>query len=255
MSDTATRPGWAQDEADLSDKTVLVVGGSGGVGEGVVRALLASGATVVAVGRSQARLDDLSQRVADARLVTQTLDALDPGLDEHAKQLADRFGPFDGVVVSVASWGGSGRKAALTLTDEEWEDLIASNLTAVFRLYRAFFPHIARSGMMLQLNGMSADIPLPGSAGVAVAAAGRKSLTRTIAAEVGVQGPRVYQLVLGMIRTRPRQLAGIDDPGWIPASDVGLHVADLVAGTSRLSHYDLHYFVDAAIGPQRAAER
>jgi hypothetical protein len=102
----------------------------------------------------------------------------------------------------------------------------------------------------VQLNAMSADIPLPGSAGVALSAAARKSLTRTVAAEIDGAGPRVYGVIMGMIRTRPRQLPGIDDPEWIPASDVGWHVAELVAGTSPLSGDDLHYFRDAGTGPQ-----
>jgi NAD(P)-dependent dehydrogenase (short-subunit alcohol dehydrogenase family) len=235
--------------------TVLVIGGAGGVGEGVVQTLLGTGATVVVAGRSRARLDDLSVRSADARLATETLDALDPALADRAAELAGRHGALDGVVVSVASWGDQGRKAALSLTDDEWNNLLASNLTAVFRLYRAFVPYMTPGGALVQLNGMSADLPFPGGAGVALSAAARKSLTRTVAAELSGRGPRVYGVILGMVRTRPRQAAGIDDPGWIPASDVGWHVAELVAGTSHLVPDDLHNFVDAAAGPRSGTGR
>ena len=255
MSDGPTRPRWARPGTDLAGKTVLVIGGAGGVGEGVVQTLLGTGATVVAAGRSRERLQELATRTADSRLVMEAVDALDPGLAQRAAELADRHGIFDGVVVSVASWGDQGRKAVLSLTDQEWNDLLASNLTAVFRLYRAFLPHLAGSGALVQLNGMSAEIPLPGSAGVALSAAARKSLTRTLAAEIGGRGPRVYGVILGMIRTRPRQLAGIDDPQWIPASDVGWHVAELVAGTSPITGDDLHYFVDVATGPRQEMGR
>lgn len=255
MSDGPTRPEWALSATDLDGKTVLVVGGAGGVGEGVVRTLVSTGATVVAAGRGRERLEDLAARTAHPRLVIETVDALDPSLAERAAELANRHGIFDGIVVSVASWGDQGRKPALSLTDQEWDDLLASNLTAVFRLYRAFVPHIAPDGALVQLNGMSADIPFPGWAGLALAAAARKSLTRTVAAEIGGSGPRVYGVILGMVRTRPRQLAGIDDPRWIPASDVGWHVAELVAGTSPVAGNDLHYFVDAAAGPRQEPGR
>lgn len=77
-------------------------------------------------------------------------------------------------------------------------------------------------------------------------------MTRTVAEEIGGRGPRVYEVILGMIRTRPKQLAGMDDLGWIPATDVGFHVTELVAGTGRLSGTVLHYFVDRASGPQPA---
>ncbi len=255
MNDEPPRPQWAQHQTGLQGRAVLVVGGAGGVGEGVVRTLLATGATVVAAGRNRERLDQLVARTADPRLAVETLDALDPGLVGRADELAGRHGRFDGVIVSVASRGGQGRKAALDLTDAEWDELLASNLTSVFRLYRAFVPHLAAGGALVQLNGMSADIPLPGAAGVAAAAAARKSLTRTVAAEINGRGPRVYRVILGMVRTRPRQLAGIDDPGWILASDVGWHAAELVAGTSPLADRDLHYFVDAATGPRPGAGR
>jgi NAD(P)-dependent dehydrogenase (short-subunit alcohol dehydrogenase family) len=215
---------------------------------------------VIAAGRGRERLEDLAARTADPRLAIETVDALDPDLAERAKEMAYRHGSLDGVVVSVASWGDQGRRPALSLTDQEWDHLLAANLTAVFRLYREFFPHIAPGGALVQLNGMSADIPFPGAAGVAVSAAARKSLTRTIAAEVNGDrlnggGPRGYGVILGMVRTRPRQLAGIDDPGWIPASDVGWHVAELVAGASPLIDEDLHYFVDVATGPRRETPR
>ncbi|GAA3933632.1 SDR family oxidoreductase [Microbacterium soli] len=250
------RPGWANATTTLNGMRVLVLGGTGGVGEGVVRALLDDGATVIATSRTRDRLDDLATRIAHPRLSGETLDALASGLDERAAQLAARHGgPFDGVVVSVASWGAQGRKPVLSLTDAEWDEQVAANLTAVFRLYRAFVPHLATAGALIQLNGMSADIPFPGAAGVALTAAAQKSLTRTLAAELGARGPRVYEVILGVIRTRARQEAGIDDAGWIPAAHVGRHVAELVAGTSPLSGDDLHCFADVTRGPQSGTRR
>src|SRR5690625_6505848 len=174
MDAVLSRPWQARVTTDLDGKTVLVIGGAGGGGEGVVRALLAAGATAIAAGRSLERLEDLAARVADSRLVTVALDALDAGLDDRASELAEQYGPFDAVVVSVASWGEQGRKMALDLTDAEWENLIAGNVTAVFRLYRAFLPTVDGSGMQLQHHTMSADVPFPGNAGGAVAHAPRK---------------------------------------------------------------------------------
>lgn len=252
---TITFPAWAQRGTDLTDRTVLVVGGAGGVGEGAVRVLLDRGARVIAAGRSTERLADLSKRIASTSLRIERVDALGPDLDARAAALAKEHGHLDGVVVSVASWGAQGRKPALALTDREWDDLLAGNLTAVFRLYRAFFPHIVPDGVLMQLNGMSAEIPFPGAAGVALSAAAAKSLTLTIAAELAGRGPRIYQVILGVIRTRARQLEGTDDPLWIPATDVGTHVAELVAGSSPLAHLALHYLVDVAAGPRPARTR
>ncbi|MDP4332653.1 SDR family NAD(P)-dependent oxidoreductase [Curtobacterium sp. A7_M15] len=245
---------WTTPTADLTGSTVVVVGGSGGVGEGVVRSTLAAGATVIATGRDGARLDALAARLATAglpgHLHTRVLDAMRPTLDGDVAAIAHEFGAFDGVVVSLASWGDQGRKPALALDDDEWQRLLDGNLTSVFRVFRAFLPEISASGVLMQLNGMSADIPFPGSAGVALSAAATKSLSLTLDAELGGRGPRIVQLVLGVIRTRARQTAGIDDPRWIDATQVGDHVAHLVAGSSPLARTPLQYFTDRAEGPR-----
>ena len=250
MTDTITAPAWAQRSTDLSGKTVLVVGGAGGVGEGVTRALLAGGATVIATARTRAKLDDLADRVDDPHLLVRPLDVMSDDLGKDVGELLDEHGPLDGVAVLVADWGAQGRKNLLDHTDEEWEALVAANQTSILRAYRALVPAIKPSGMIAQLNGFSADIPFPGAGGVAATAAATKSMTRTIAEEVGGRGPRVYEVILGVVRTRPRQLAGVDDPGWIPAADVGFHVAELVAGNAPLAGTVLHYFVDPASGPR-----
>ncbi|GAA0470048.1 hypothetical protein Ade02nite_33110 [Paractinoplanes deccanensis] len=247
---TVETPAWAASDTDLTGKTVLVIGGAGGVGEGVTRALLDRGATVVVTSRRPGTLDDFAARVGDPRLHGETLDLLDPALAQRAAELNDTYGPFDGVVVSVADWGRQGRKPLLTLTDAEWDELIVQNQTTIFRAYRAFLPTLTPHGMIAQLNGLSADLPFPGAGGVALTAAATKSMTRTIAAELGRRGPRVYEVILGVIRTRARQLAGVDDERWIPAAHVGAHIADLVAGTSPLVGDDLHYFVDLVEGPR-----
>lgn len=240
---------WSRESVDLSGRTALVLGATGGVGEGVTRTLLQAGATVLATSRSRDRLADLAQRVPASGFVPVVLDALDGGLDVTVRDLVEQHGRLDGAIVSVASWGTQGRKPLLQLTDDEWAELIAANQTAVFRAYRALVPALKRDGLLLQLNGMSADIPFPGSAGVALTAAATKSMTLTLAAELSQRGPRVYQVILGVIRTRARQLAGIDHPEWIPAEAVGVHVAELLAGTSPLSSEVLHYFLSATDGP------
>jgi NAD(P)-dependent dehydrogenase (short-subunit alcohol dehydrogenase family) len=223
------------------------------VGEGVIRSLVAAGARVIATGRAQSKLDGLAERVDSDLLRVATIDALAPDLDESVAALAAEAGPFDAVIVSIASWGGQGSKPLLNTTDDEWNLLIEGNLTAVFRIYRAFLPELAPGGLLLQLNGMSADIPFPGNAGVAIGAAATKSMTRTAAVELAPTGLRVYEVLLGVVRTRERQLAGIDNPRWIDGEEIGIHIAELVAGTSPLRGEVVHYFVDKATGPHTSA--
>lgn len=240
---------WTSTRTDLTGKTVMVIGGSGGVGEGVVRTLLTSGATVVATGRNEQRLQDFAGDLGSDLLHVSALNALGSDLGEKAAALTAEFGPFDGVIVSIASWGDQGRKPLLELSDDEWSNLVEDNLTAVFRAYRAFVPSLNAGGMLLQLNGMSADIPFPGNGVVALGAAAAKSMTRTLAVELHGTGLHVYEVILGIVRTRARQLAGIDDERWIDGTEIGSHIAALIAGTSPLANEALHYFVDKSAGP------
>lgn len=246
-------PDWSH-SPDLTGSVVLVAGGSGGVGEGVVRALLIAGARVVATGRNEDRLLGLAERIDSARLQTLTVSGLDPELNRRLAELAGEVGGFGGVVVSIASPPRVGPKPLLALTDAEWQaQRILPDLTSIFRIYRASVPHLKRSGALVLLNGYSAEIPFPGNAGMALAAAAAKSMTSSLAAELAASGPRVYDVILGVVRTRARQEAGIDDPRWIDATEVGHHVAELIAGSSPLSDLDLHYFLDKAAGPERTA--
>jgi NAD(P)-dependent dehydrogenase (short-subunit alcohol dehydrogenase family) len=254
MHDEAMIEVWRGAPADLHGMTALVVGGAGGVGEGVVRALLRAGAAVVVGGRDRGRLDDFVARllpdaVGADRLTGEVLDGLSVDLETTVQSMVAEHGPFDVVVVSVASWGDQDRKPLLALSDGEWDALVAANQTVVFRLYRALVPALAPNGMLVQLNGMSADIPFPGAAVVAATAAATKSLTRTLAAELGGRGVRVVELVLGVVRTRARQLVGVDDERWIDATQIGEHIAGLAAGVSPLSGTVLQYFVDKVAGP------
>lgn len=254
---TSIHPAWESTAPDLTGKRVIVIGGSGGVGEGVVRTLLADGGTVVATGRDPGRLKELVSHLSEAgaeRLATAQLDATAPDLDARVAEIAAEHGPFDGVVVSVASWGDQGRVPALSLGDAQWDRLLAENLTSVFRLFRAFVTVTRPTGTILQLNGLSADLAFPGAAGVALSAAATKSLTRTIAAEHAGRGPRFYQVILGVVRTRARQAVGVDDVHWLDGEEIGAHVASLVAGTSPLAGDTVHYLVDKGVGPQAATD-
>ncbi|GAB7101735.1 SDR family oxidoreductase [Streptomyces phaeofaciens JCM 4814] len=250
MTDATTLPFWAQTDTDLTGRTILVVGGAGGVGEGITRALLVAGAHVVVTARSEAKLAEFSARIGHPQLAVRTLDLLDPKLSESVAALRSEKGVLEGVVLSVADWGSQGRKRLIDFTDEEWQEQLVQNQTTIFRAFRALVPAVAATGAIVHINGMSADIPYPGAGAVAVGSAATKSLTRTVAEEEGGRGgPRIHEVVLGVIRTRPRQLAGIDNPAWIPAIDVGIHVAELIARKSPLSSDVLSYFVDPAVGP------
>ncbi|MFE9356020.1 hypothetical protein [Streptomyces olivaceoviridis] len=71
---------------------------------------------------------------------------------------------------------------------------------------------------------------------------------RSLTAELDGSGPRVYELVIGPIRTRPRAAIGADDPGWFSAEDLGGHAARLIAGDGPYAEAPLQYLITRVHG-------
>lgn len=238
----------------------MVAGATGGVGEGVVRALLRAGRSVIAVGRDAGRLEEMHGHLADApteRLIALAGDLGGRDAGELAGSIAGH-GPLAGAVVSIGAWAGGG--PLVELDDNEWDRGIADNLTSHFRALRALVPLVARRGALVHLSGLSADRPFPGAALVGATNAAKKSLVLSLAEERRGAGPRVYELILGMIRTRPRRAAGHDDEGWFAAEDVGRYALKLIEGSAPDTDQPLRYLIDRAGGisvgqPDRASGR
>jgi NAD(P)-dependent dehydrogenase (short-subunit alcohol dehydrogenase family) len=184
-------PLWQAPPSPLTGKRIVVIGASGGVGEEIARALLAAGADVRATGRDLVRLEAFAERMNAAELPgvysTSQLDALDSSLDQQLARLAAEHGPLDGVVLAVGTWGrpGQGGKPLVDLSDDEWDDLLEGNLTSIFRLLRGLIPVMDGRGTIVQINGLSADVPYPTNAVVGATSAGAKSLMKTAAVELG----------------------------------------------------------------------
>lgn len=235
----------------LTGRTVLVLGASGGVGEGVTHALLDHGATVVAAARDRGRLDELAARSpgsSAARLLLHPMNILDPDTSATTRAITDRYGSLDGVVIAIGDWGTAGHKAIMETSNETWDSMVAANQTSQFRAFKALIPALRNAGALVNLSGLSAELAYPGSALVAATNAANKSLALTLAAEIGAAGPRVYELILGVIRTRPRRLQGIDRDDWYRAEEVGEHAALLIAGTTPLARTPLQYLISPAAG-------
>lgn len=238
----------------LAHRTVLVVGASGGIGEEVTRTLLATGATVIAQGRSTAKLQALCHYTEDlsgGRLVTFARDfSTSQETNSFATHLLNEFGQLDGLVISMGDWSTGGGAPLLQVTDEAWEKGLQNNLTSHFYALRALVPLVRpHLGAVVHLSGYSSDIPYPKAAPVSATNAGRKMLLLTMAEELAGQGPRFYELIIGMIRTRPRKQVGIDNEAWYQAEEIGQYVARLIEGEDTRAQKTLHYLTDRGSTP------
>jgi len=212
---------------------VLVAGGAGGVGEGIVRALLRdTDARVVATSRDPARLALLESRlagtIARGRLIGVVGNAGDPrGAEAIAATVRDDVGPLDVAIPSLGGWWEGGPLLGVDLP--VWDAVMAEMLTTHFAFACTFVPELERrpGGWYLAIGGGAAFFPVPKAAIVSVAAAGQAMLTRALADETTGRPVRVNELIVnGPVRTRDSE--GIAGPGWITADEVGTVVAELL---------------------------
>ena len=201
----------------LAGKVVVVIGGTGGLGRSAVRACLASGARVVAVGREPDAADAL-QREAPGRVLAVAADATLPTTAEQAIARAlELFGGFHGLY-HVA--GGSGRAQGdgplHELTDTGWEYTLRLNLTSVMYSNRAAVRAFLRQGSggaVLNCGSVLARAPSPeffSTHAYIAAKAALEGLTRAAAARYAPHGIRFNLLAPGLVATPMSRRAQAD---------------------------------------------
>jgi NAD(P)-dependent dehydrogenase (short-subunit alcohol dehydrogenase family) len=213
-------------------KTVLVSGAAGGVGEGIVRALLAGGETqVIATSRSSQRLDELRRRLAPELRAGLTAIVGDAGDFVGASKIAEQVAALGGIDAAVAilgrGWWTSG--PILEIEPAEWTAVLDEMLTGHFAFARAIVPVLAsRAGSLyLSIGGGAAFEPMRDAGLISVAAAGQAMLTRILARELDTLPPRIIELVIdGPVNTRESR--DVADPAWIRDDDVGRVVTELI---------------------------
>jgi 3-oxoacyl-[acyl-carrier protein] reductase len=185
---------------DLTGRAALITGATGGIGGSIARALHAQGATVALSGTRREVLDGLAADLGD-RVHVLPCDLADARETEALVGRAEeRMGKLD---VLVANAGLARDNLLVQLRDEDWEQVIAVNLTATFRLARA-----ATRGMMRRRFGriiaITSVVGVTGNAGQApyvAAKAGITGLIKTVAQEYAKRGVTANCVAPGIIVT------------------------------------------------------
>jgi len=179
--------------SDLTPRTVLVTGGSRGIGLACARRFAADGHRV-AVTSSSTPVDEPG-------LLPVICDVTDPEAVEAAvAQVEEQLGPVE---VLVASAGITRDGLLVRMSEDDFADVVATNLTATWRLAKRVVPKMmrARWGRIITVSSVGAYIGAPGQANYAASKAGLIGLTRSIAREYGPRGITANVVAPGPIDT------------------------------------------------------
>ena len=224
---------------DLTGKTALVTGATGGIGEGIARALHGAGASVALSGRRVDALEALARELGDRAHVT-PCDLADRGqVQKLVDQAVEKLGRLD---ILVNNAGLTKDNLFMVMKDEQWDDVIAVNLTSTFMLCRAASRHMMRNktgfGRIINISSVSGVFGNPGQGNYAAAKAGMIGMTKSLAREVASRGITANCIAPGFISTamtdvlNDKQKSEIAE--MIPAKRFGT-VRDVAAGALYLA--------------------
>ncbi|WP_422023555.1 3-oxoacyl-[acyl-carrier-protein] reductase [Pyruvatibacter mobilis] len=185
---------------DLTGKTALVTGATGGIGGAIAKALHAQGATVALSGTRENVLADVAGELGErTHVLPCNLSDLD-AVDALPKQAEEAMGQLD---ILVNNAGITRDNIFMRMKDDEWDQVLAVNLTAAFRLSRGVMRGMMkrRWGRIIGITSVVGVMGNPGQANYAAAKAGMIGMTKSIAQEVASRNITVNCVAPGFIKT------------------------------------------------------
>ncbi len=185
---------------DLSGRTALVTGASGGIGRATARALHGQGAKVAVSGTRREALEALAAELGD-RVTVLPCDLADAAAVEALVPAAEAA--MGGLDILVSNAGVTRDNLFMRMKDEEWETVIAINLTAAFRLARAALKTMMRKryGRIIGVSSVVGVAGNPGQGNYAASKAGMIGMFKSLAAEVASRNVTVNCVAPGFIET------------------------------------------------------
>ena len=172
---------------------VIVTGASRGIGAAVAEYFIAHGDNVVGLSRSGVT----PERCAMTRRVDVSNSA---ALNDAVKEAIEQFGPVETCVVNA---GVTRDGLAMRMSDDQWREVLSTNLDGAFYTARATMASMvrARRGSIIFIGSVGAFIGVPGQANYAAAKAGLVGMARALAKEVAGRGVTVNVVAPGLIET------------------------------------------------------
>lgn len=210
-------------ELELDGRSVLITGGTDGLGLALACRLAEEGARVAVCGRSRERLASAEQEIGrhGGDVVAVECDVTDPSaLGRLVGAVEERFGGLDGLVNNA---GRSAAKLLAATTDEDWEQDLDLKVMAAVRLTRLCLPMLeaSPSASVVNVLATAAKAPSAGSSPTSVSRAAGMALTKALSKELGPAGVRVNAVLIGLVRSGQ----------WVRAAEAsGQQLEDFYAG-------------------------
>ena len=187
----------------LENKVALVTGASRGIGKAITLSLLKQGAVVVGTATTDAGAQKISEYIAEAggKGCGLCLNVADPAsIDSVMSTVQDQFGAPQ---VLVNNAGITRDNLMLRMKDEEWDQVMETNLTSVYRMSKAVLRGMtkARWGRIINISSVVGSMGNAGQANYSAAKAGMEGFTRSLAREIGSRGITVNAIAPGFIDT------------------------------------------------------
>ena len=187
----------------LENEIALVTGASRGIGASIASKLGQAGATVIGTATSENGADAISERIQAAGLKGKgmVLNVSDQAsIDALMEAISAEFGSPS---ILVNNAGITRDNLLMRMKDDEWDDIINTNLSSVYRLSKAVLRGMmkARKGRVINISSVVGTMGNAGQANYAAAKAGIHGFSRSMAREVGSRGITVNSIAPGFIET------------------------------------------------------
>ena len=187
----------------LDGKLVLVTGASRGIGKAIALTLGRDGATVIGTATTESGAENISKVFAEKNIPGRgmKLNVTDnEQISELVKTVNEDFGSID---ILVNNAGITRDNILLRMKEDEWEDIINTNLSSIFKMSKSVLRGMIknRSGRIISITSVVGAMGNAGQSNYAAAKAGMIGFTKSLAREVGVRGITVNAIAPGFIET------------------------------------------------------
>jgi NAD(P)-dependent dehydrogenase (short-subunit alcohol dehydrogenase family) len=196
---------------DTKTKTAIITGGASGLGFATAKKFVESNVKTIIIGRNENNLVQACKNLGS--LCTYKVFDLNnlKGIPQLISELADTFGAID---ILVNNAGINQKKAFTEVTDEEFQQVILTNLTSVFVLSREVAKNmlLQKSGCIIHISSMAAQYGIPYVIAYTASKSAIEGITKAMAVELSPAGIRVNCVAPGFIETNMSAKALDNDP-------------------------------------------